>query len=287
MIHRRLANYVTLAATFAAPAFAQASPVNSSDIRPLVDPTVAATALDESEREPAITNSVLAALDGAFLPFTVGASTSAAYGRILSGYDGARSAFVYDGIADAHIVGGLAVRAGYASSDLSGHASALLGGRFQFLSQRQHALDLSAGLFYMPQDLEGEGLVKASLFLGRNLGAVRLFANLGYGQDPEADDGRGELALGFLVPMVPALSLGLDARTRARVFTSDEKHDGIYEPIFDVIAGPVAHYVLGPVVITGHAGWSSVVVQGPQSSARPTNDVRHGASALLAAGFVL
>jgi hypothetical protein len=81
--------------------------------------------------------------------------------------------------------------------------------------------------------------------------------------------------------------LGLDARGRARVFSVDEKHDGLHEPIFDVDAGPVVHYVLGPMVVTGHAGWSSVVIQGPQGSVRPTNDVLHGVSGLLSAGFTL
>jgi hypothetical protein len=93
--------------------------------------------------------------------------------------------------------------------------------------------------------------------------------------------------VGFLVPAATSLSLGLDARGRARVFSTDEKHAGNYEPIFDVVAGPVAHYVLGPLVLTGHAGWTSVVVQGPQGSPQPTSNLRNGVSGLLSAGFAL
>lgn len=283
MILRRLARYFALTATIATPAFAQPTPVGT---RP---PGESANAEQDNHR-PSSTGPMPAGEQatnaGAFLPFTVGVSTDATYGRVDSGYDGARKAFVYGAIADAHVVGGLAIRAGYSSSDLSGHASALLGGRFQLLSQERQAVDMAAGLFYLPQDIEGEGLVKATLFLGRNVGQARLFANLGYGQDPEGDDGQGEVSMGFLLPSAPALLLGFDARGRARVFSTDEKHNGSYEPILDVLAGPVAHYVLGPLVLTGHTGWSSVVIRGPQG-ARPTNDLRQGVSGIISAGFAL
>lgn len=298
MIPLRLALCLALSATVATSAFAESTSVGSNEIHPPGDDPLAASptgkadgAEEQNDRpspaEHATGGSKQAATDGAFLPFTTGASTAAMYGRMASGYDGARKEFVYDAIADARVVGGLAIRAGYQSSDLSGHASAVLGARFQFLSQMQHGLDMAAGLFYLPQDLDGEGLVKASVMVSRSLGDVRLFGNLVYGQDPEADDGQAELAMGFLVPAASSLSLGLDARGRARVFTTDAKHDGSYAPTFDIVAGPVAHYLLGPVVLTGHAGWSSVVVQGPQGSPQSTSDARHGISGLLSAGFAL
>jgi hypothetical protein len=292
-----LALCIALSATVATPAFAESTSVGSNESHPPSDdPVVASPArkADGVEEESghasptdATSGARQATAHGAFLPFTIGASTAATYGRIASGYDGARKELVYQAIAEAHVVGGLAIRAGYLSSDLSGHASAVLGGRFQFLSQMQHGLDMAAGLFYLPQDLDGEGLVKASVLVSRSFGDVRFFGNLGYGQDPEADDGQTELTVGFLVPAATSLSLGLDARGRARVFSTDEKHAGNYEPIFDVVAGPVAHYVLGPLVLTGHAGWTSVVVQGPQGSPQPTSNLRNGVSGLLSAGFAL
>jgi hypothetical protein len=295
---------MALSATVATPAFAESTSAGSHESHPPSDDPVVASPAgkadgvekaegveEESDRpspaEHDTSGSRQATTHGAFLPFTIGASTAATYGRIASGYDGARKEFVYQAIAEAQVVGGLAIRAGYLSSDLSGHASAVLGGRFQFLSQMQHGLDMAAGLFYLPQDLDGEGLVKASVLVSRSFGDVRLFGNLGYGQDPEGDDGQAELAVGFLVPAAKSLALGLDARARARVFSTDEKHAGNFEPIFDVVAGPVAHYVLGPVVLTGHAGWSSVVVQGPQGSPQSTSDLRNGLSGLLSAGFAL
>src|SRR5689334_16682935 len=66
---------------------------------------------------------------GAFLPFTLGAASNVTYGKAQSGYDGARRVLVYEAAADGHVVGGLSVRAGYSSHDLSGHASALFGAR--------------------------------------------------------------------------------------------------------------------------------------------------------------
>jgi hypothetical protein len=228
-----------------------------------------------------------AATNGAFLPFTIGAATDATSGKVLSGYDGGRRTVVYDGAADAHVIGGLSVRAGYSSHDLSGHASGLLGARFRFLSQERQGVDAGVGLFFLPQGIDGEGLVRASMFVGRNVGNVGLFGSVSYGQDPEGDDHQLELTLGSLVPVTHAVFLGADARARALVFSSDEKHDGITEPVFDLALGPVAHYVLGPLVLTAEAGMSALALRGPRASLRSTTEAQYGALGLFSAGFAL
>src|SRR5262249_33844410 len=102
-------------------------------------------------------SSSAAASAGAFLPLTVAASSQSTYGTLASGYEGARKAMLYQGYADAHVVGGLSIRAGYASHDLSGDPTALFGARYQLLRQDRHGFDLGVGLFYMPQDIDGEG----------------------------------------------------------------------------------------------------------------------------------
>jgi hypothetical protein len=224
---------------------------------------------------------------GAFLPFTVGASSDTTYAKVLSGYDGGRREFVYEGAADASVYGGLSVRAGYSSTDLSGHASALLGARFQFLSQKRHGIDLGTGLFYLPQGIDGEGLVRASVFVGRDIGKVALFGNVSYGQDPEGDDHHAELSVASLFRAAPQLMLGADARMRALVLDSDEKHNGMTEPVLDLAFGPVAHYVLGPVVLTGQAGLSALALKGPHGSIRPTIEMQYGTLGLFSAGFAL
>src|SRR5579859_1566714 len=161
---------------------------------------------DPVHDEVAVTESVptrsgQTAARGAFLPFTIGASTEGTYGKILSGYDGSRRGFVYDGAAEASVVGRLSVRAGYSSADLSGHESALLGARFQLFSQKRQGIDLGAGLFYLPQGIDGEGLVRTSLFAGGEIGKVALLGSASYGQDPEGDDHHAELTMATLVPV--------------------------------------------------------------------------------------
>jgi len=231
--------------------------------------------------------STRAASEGAFLPYFVGASSDATYGKFASGYDGARRTLVYDAAADAHVIGAFSVRAGYASHDLSGHASALLGGRFQLVSQKQHGLDFGIGLFYLPQDIAGEGLVKASLSLGRNFGALAIFTTVSYGQDPEGDDHHAELAVGSLLPLGPAVFVGFDGRARALVFSADAKHNGISEPVFDVALGPLAHYLIGPIVLTSQVGASALAIEGPHGSPRPPAEMRYGVLGLLSAGLAL
>jgi hypothetical protein len=194
---------------------------------------------------------------------------------------------VYEGAAEASVVGALSVRGGYSSTDLSGHASAMLGARFQLLSQKRQGIDLGAGLFYLPQGIDGEGLVRGSLFVGGEMGGVALLGSASYGQDPEGDDHHAELSMATLFRAAPRLLLGADARMRALVLSSDEKHDGITEPVADLAFGPVAHYVFGPIVLTSEVGVSSLAMRGPHGSSRPTTELQYGLLGLFSAGFAL
>jgi hypothetical protein len=251
------------------------------------DPVATPMHDDDGPAEPRPSEAGDAASAGAFLPFTVGASTDTTYGRALSGYDGGRRAFVYEGAADAHVMGGLSVRAGYSSHDLSGTASGLLGARFRLLSQKLQGVDLGFGLFYLPQGIDGEGLVRGSVFVGREIGKAALFGSASYGQDPEGDDHHAELSMGSVFRLTQAVFVGADARVRGLVFSSDQKHAGITEPVFDAALGPLAHYVLGPVVLTGEAGVSALALRGPHGSIRPTTEVQYGVLGLFSAGFAL
>jgi hypothetical protein len=250
-----------------------------------------AAASDEAEHSPpAPTDGAgagRAASKGAFLPYTVAPSTDVTYAAMGSGYNGARRAAIYEVAADAHVVGGLSVRAGYSSHDLWGHSSAMVGGRYQILRRERHWLDLSAGLFYLPQDINGEGLVMGSLLLGRNIGRLELFGSLSYGQDPEGDDHDAQVTVAGLYPLLPAVLVGIDARARGLVFSSDSKHQGLSEPVLDVAAGPLAHYVLGPFTLTGHLGMSGLAIEGPRGSVHDKKEMRYGVIGLLEAGLSL
>ncbi len=293
----RLTAVLCFAAALAAAKASSADPSTASAVesargendRPLTTPSVSPA--DEASEppvaaEPRSTRTGRAVSAGAFLPFTVGASSDATYGTAASGYDGARRAIVYEGTADAHVIGGLSVRAGYASHDLWGRASAVFASRYQLLSQKRHGIDLGVALAYLPQNIEGEGLVKASLLVGRNLGQLGLFSSMSYGQDSEGDDHQAELAVGTLYPLVPAVFVGADARARMLVFSSDTKHGAIAQPVVDVAAGPLAHYVLGPMVLTSQVGVSALATEGP-GSLRAASEMRYGMLALITVGFSL
>ena len=228
-----------------------------------------------------------AARRGGFLPLTVVPATDFTAAAAFAGYDGARAAAIYQAVADANVIGGLAVRAGYASHDLSGRASALLGARFQFLRQAAHSLDVGVGLFYLPQDMRGEGQIMGSLSLGRRFGSAALFAHVAYGQDPEGDDHTAQAGLAALYTVLPAFAVGIDGRLRTLVFSSDEKRTGLVEPKLDVTVGPVAHYLLGVFALTGQVGMSGIAMEGPVGSSREATDLRLGAVAMLGVGLAL
>jgi hypothetical protein len=242
--------------------------------------------VDANPESPSEVARPIPAAQGAFLPFTVAPATGATMGTLTSGYDDARKVVLYQALADAHVVGGLSLRAGYSSNDLAGQPSALVGARFHLLTQERYGLDFGVGLFYEPHDIEGEGLVRGTLALGRRFGELALFGTAGYGQDPEGDDHRAELSAAMLYTIVPAFYVGFDGRARALVFSSDEKHDGLSEPVLDFSAGPLAQFLVGPVALSGQFGVSAVryATHGmvPRSS-----ETRLGPMALVGAGLFL
>jgi hypothetical protein len=190
------------------------------------------------------------------LPFTTTPSGGLTYAVVTSGFDGARHVAIYNAYADAKIYGGLSVRAGYASPDLSGGASAAFGPRMQLLEQHRHGVDLGVALFYMPQNIYGEGLITGKVSLARAFGAVRLLGHVAYGQDPEGDDHQAEGAAAMMFRVSDALFVGVDGRARALVGSSDAKHTGLREPVFDLAAGPLATYRVGMFALMAQVGAS-------------------------------
>ena len=138
----------------------------------------------------------------------------------------------------------------------------------------------------MPQDLDGEGMIKGAVFLSRRWGRVSLFGNIAYSQDPEGDDHRGEVTMGSLVAIIPSFTAGIDARARSLVFSSDEKHDGLTEPVIDFLVGPLVHYLVGPVALTGQVGMSTVVSE-THGAAQSQKSTKVGPFGLLSAGLAL
>jgi hypothetical protein len=63
-----------------------------------------------------------------------------------------------------------------------------------------------------------------------------------------------------------SLRAGLDGRWRFDLGSSEAKLRAANEPTFDLVVGPVATAVVGPVVLTAHAGISAVRFVGSTSA---------------------
>jgi hypothetical protein len=244
------------------------------------DEEVTGEARSEREASPAVRASTM-------VPFTTSPSGGLTYGVVTSGFDGARNAVIYNAYADAKVYGGLSVRAGYASPDLAGRASALFGPRLQLLQQDRHGLDLGVALFYMPQNIYDEGLLTAKLSLGRSFGPMRVLMHVAYGQDPEGDDHQAEAAAATLYRLSDALFAGVDARVRALVATSDDKHAGLREPVLDLAAGPMLTYRFGMFAVVTQVGASALWMDRKPRVLPATQASTAGAFALLGMSLML
>jgi hypothetical protein len=193
-----------------------------------------------------------------FLPSTIAPRTDSQAGfvRMIGGDDFARRAAQFEVIGDASL-GWLALRAGAEYSQLTDRFRPSLGLRAQALSQDRQAVDLGVGLFYRPEGFtEAEGEIELAVALGRRFGRFASFANVIYGQDPEAAERDGELRLAALYAFTDALQAGLDARLRADVGSDEGERRAEGGAEYDVVAGPTASYALGPVAALAQAGVS-------------------------------
>lgn len=202
-----------------------------------------------------------AARAGMFLPFTEAprTDTQRAFATALGGYEGARESGVLEGRAEVTVWGPIALRIGvvYTGSPESARPSG--GVRVQALSQGDHGIDGSIGLFYEPEGFtEGEGEIEGVIALGRRFGNVGLIADLVYGQDPEGRERDGEVRLAVLYTTTPRLELGVDTRLRIDLGTEDEKLEEEGGAEYDLVAGPLVSYTLGPVAFGLEAGVSVV-----------------------------
>ena len=102
---------------------------------------------------------------------------------------------------------------------------------------------------------------------GRQFGNVGLIADLVYGQDPEGRERDGELRLAGLYDVTELLLVGLDSRLRIDLGTEDEKLEEEGGAEYDLLAGPLITYTLGPVALNAMAGVS--VVGTPDTLAGP------------------
>jgi hypothetical protein len=215
----------------------------------------------ESGDQSAEERTAAAAQAGMFLPFTEAprVDTQRAFATAQGGYEGARESGVLEGRAEVTVWGPIAVRVGVMYTGVPDQLRPTAGARVQALSQTDHGVDMSIGAFYKPEGFtEGEGEIEGVVALGRRFGRVGLIADLVYGQDPEGRERDGEVRLSGLYDLSSRFLLGLDSRMRFDLGTEDEKFEEEGAAEFDLVAGPLVGYVLGPVEVSAVAGVSVV-----------------------------
>lgn len=131
-----------------------------------------------------------------------------------------------------------------------------IGGAIQFLDETKHGVAGSGYLQYKPEGFtEPEGEIEALFSFSKQLGAVRGTLNLAYGQDPEAVERDGEIALAAHIEPMRGLFAGVIARYRDALGSNGDKGTGVLR---DLIAGPTGTYVVNRVGISLTAGVAAV-----------------------------
>jgi hypothetical protein len=220
----------------------------------------------------------VAAQQGAFLMETMAPATdrtSPGVAFTTAGYDGAHDEPVFGATGDMHVYGPLDLRVGltYAPEAPQGQSKMQpnVGARVNLLAQSRSGIDLSTALFYRMERYTGDdGVVQGMLALGRHFGRLGLFANLAYAQDPEGDDRDGDVALAMLYALEARLQLGVEAKCRFDLFSTDEKRALRDDPAFESASGPVRQYAIGPLALLVKTGVSTLT----------TNHTRVGAMAI-------
>jgi hypothetical protein len=215
----------------------------------------------QDTEQPPAHSTARSAEAGIFLPLTLGSRVGdqSAYVTTLSGYDSARKSALMEGSTEISLVGPLGLRAGAVYTDAGSTLKPTFGLHVQALRQDKHGVDGSVGVFYKPEGLtEGEGEVEAVFTIGRREGRWGMFANVVYGQDPEAAERDGEVRLAALYSLSERVQAGLDTRLRFDLGSDQTKRRAKLEADFDLMAGPTASWVLGPIALIGQTGMSAV-----------------------------
>ena len=209
----------------------------------------------EAERGVAADSGAAAML----VPFSISprVDSQRAVVRALGGYDSARRSAQLEALADVTIIGPLALRVGALYSQRPDSFRPSLGARVQAMSQENFGVDLGVGVFYRPEGFtQAEGEIELAVSVARRFGRFYTFANVLYGQDPEAAERDGELRLGALYTVTDPLQVGLDSRLRVDLGSEDGKRRAEGGAEYDLLFGPTASYALGPVAVIAHGGLS-------------------------------
>jgi len=171
----------------------------------------------------------------------------------------------------------LVLRVDNVLGDSGGNARPGIGAAVQMLDERKHGVSGSAYLSYKAEGFtEGEGEIEGLVSFGKQLGAVHGTLNLAYGQDPEAVERDGEVALGLHIEPIRGLFTGVVGRFRDALGSDGDKGTGVLR---DALGGATATYVIGNVGLTAMAGFGGIETTG-------SNGMKGGAQAAFSVGAV-
>jgi hypothetical protein len=217
---------------------------------------------------------------GTFLPTTDSARIDSQRGYVIAfgGYDFARRSAQFEARAEVSILPWLAVLGGPVYTQHPEQFRPSLGVRAQALSQPDQGIDLGFGVTYRPEGFtEAEGEIELSVAVARRFGRLGTFANLVYGQDPEATERDGELRLAGLYTIAAAVQAGLDARLRIDLGSEESEPHAEEGAHWDAVFGPTASFATGGFATFVQVGMSVV----------DDTAVHYGALALLGVAGVL
>lgn len=230
-------------------------------------PSLAGAQEAEVEHEIAPPADVLqAARGGSFLPSTLSPRVGVVPALVsaFGGYDTAHEATIGTVVTEVHLWGPIAIRGGVEYSPIRNEPRPTIGGRVQLLRQERHGVDGAVSVFYRPEGFtEPEGEIETFASIGRRFDRVTLLGNLIYGQDPEGNERDGEVRVGSLYA-AGRFTLGLDARLRFAIGTQKGTMAAA-EPKLDMLTGPVAMAMVGPLLLFAEAGPSYLKVTGATS----------------------
>lgn len=225
--------------------------------------TPVAAFAEGEDATPEAPRTVEAAVDGAFVPSFLPASTArdAAMVRAMGGYDSATEHGVFDSEARVRLFGPVTLRGGATYSPSTEKVRPRVGAAVQVLRQERHGIDGTVGVSYKAEGFtEAEGEIELELAAGRRFGRWTGVINLAYGQDPEAKERDGEIRLEAHARVAGRLHLGV--ATQARF---DLGSDAGVEPEsageVSLVAGPVAAYAFNSFAIFAQTGYSGLLLR--------------------------
>lgn len=142
--------------------------------------------------------------------------------------------------------------------NVASHGRPGVGAAYQFLSEAKHGVSSTAYLVYKTEGFtEVEGEIEGLVAFGKTFGAVHSVLNIAYGQDADAKERDGELALHADLAVTNRVLVGATVNYRDALGSGGDL--GVLRDAFGGFTGTV---VAGPVAVTAMAGLAGLKTMG-------------------------